>query len=322
LVITDGNNGLNYLIKYFNNTTGIITARPLTVTPVDPVLVINKCDPLPVIKFNYSGTITGDIISCSVTVLRDKDNFAYVANSTVSAGKYYTNPVLCNSNYTFTSLTPGILYVNPSGPGTRAVKPVLNCVQKLSGTGLNYVANFSYKNDNSADVYIPVGVNNLLSGNYAPKDAQPVLFKSGGGSFNVNFDGKTLTWTVASTEENHKVSMAANANSSSTKCGATAKSAMVTAPDTIMESVKSEVLPIDLIAYPNPVTDIVNISMQGIENYETVKVYDFSGKSQPVTFRAKNADLLEIDMSALSPGRYFVSIGFKTTYKTFTVIKL
>jgi hypothetical protein len=62
--------------------------------------------------------------------------------------------------------------------------------------------------------------------------------------------------------------------------------------------------------------------MQGIENYETVRVYDFSGKSQPVTFRTRNADLLEIDMSALSPGRYFINLGFKTTYKIFTVIKL
>ena len=106
------------------------------------------------------------------------------------------------------------------GPGTHPVKPILNCVQKLfDGPGLNYIANFEYKNDNNADVYIPVGVNNKLLGNYEPKDAQPVLFKSGGGFFSVNFDGNKLSWSVSSREEDHNASMAANANSSSTKCG-------------------------------------------------------------------------------------------------------
>ena len=48
-----------------------------------------------------------------------------------------------------------------------AIRPILKCVQKLSdGPGLNYIANFEYKNENNADVYIPIGSNNQLMGNY------------------------------------------------------------------------------------------------------------------------------------------------------------
>jgi hypothetical protein len=319
LVITDGNSGLNYSIMYINSSTGIITAKPLTVTPSIPVLYINERNPLPVITFNFSGAIAGDNISCSVTVLRDKDNVPYDMNSSNSAGKYFANPVLCNTNYSFASVTPGILYVNSNCHETHAVIPVLKCVMKLSdGPGLNYVANFEYKNDNNVDVYIPVGSNNKLLGNYGPANSQPVLFKAGGGSFSVNFDGKNLSWTVTSRDDEHNVTKSVTANSNSTKCGSQPKSAVAVQEDIIKES---DAQPLDLVAYPNPVTDRVNISMKGIESYSQIQVYDYSGKSQPVTNAVKGQDLVEIDMSALSPGTYFIKIVIDYTSRIFTVIK-
>ena len=145
------------------------------------------------------------------------------------------------------------------------------------------------------------------------------MFKSGGGIFSVNFDGNKLSWTVSSREEDHTASMAANANSSSTKCGSESKSAVaLTAPDIIKES---EALPVDLVAYPNPVTDRVNISLKGIESYDVIEVYNYSGKSQPVTIAIRNQDLVEIDMTSLSKGTYFIKVVINYTSRTFTVIK-
>jgi hypothetical protein len=112
--------------------------------------------------------------------------------------------------------------------------------------------------------------------------------------------------------------MAANANSSSTKCGPVTKSATIAAPDVIKQS---DVRPADLIAYPNPVTDKVTVSMKGIEAYELIQVYDQSGKSQTVTITVKNEDMVEIDMSALSRGTYFIRVAFKLNSRVFTVIK-
>jgi hypothetical protein len=319
LVIADGNGGLNYTINYITNNMGVITAKLLTLTPANPVLSINEGDPLPVMNFIYSGSVANDVISCSVTVLRDKDNVPYNIYSTESAGRYSTRPVLCNSNYSFASITPGVLYVNPYGPGTHPVKPILNCVEKLfDGPGLNYIANFEYKNDNSEDIYIPVGVNNQLLGNYDPNDVQPVLFRSGGGFFSVRFDGNKLSWTVSSRDEDHNASMAANANSSSTKCGPQTKSATLAPPDVIKQSDAQQV---DLIAYPNPVTDKVTVSMKGIEAYELIQVLNYSGNSQAVTVTVRDEDKVEIDMSALSPGTYFIRVAMKDTFRVFTVIK-
>ena len=134
----------------------------------------------------------------------------------------------------------------------------------------------------------------------------------------MNFDGNKLSWTVASRDEEHKASMAANANSSSTKCGSPTKSAAIAPPDMIKQS---DAQPVDLIVYPNPVTDKVNISMKGIETYEIIQLYDFSGKTHTVPSMIRSEDLLEIDMSGLSPGTYFIRVVMKNTSRIFTVIK-
>jgi len=61
--------------------------------------------------------------------------------------------------------------------------------------------------------------------------------------------------------------------------------------------------------------------MKGIEAYEMIRIYDYSGKSQPVKSMIVNQDLIEIDMSALSPGTYFINVQIKYNSRKFTVIK-
>ena len=250
--------------------------------------------------------------------MRDPDGVAYNPASGSSAGSYIVTPVTVNSNYLFTVET-GTLHVNPYGPGTRAVKPVLNCIREI--TPGYFLANFEYKNENDVAVYIPVGADNLLSGSgidWEVSDEVPTMFVPGGGSFMVYFDGSELSWTVNSRDGDQKVSNAANANSSSTKCnGNNQKSATVAGEIEDEESL----IPIELLAYPNPVLEKVHLSMKGIENYRMIQLYDFAGRSFPITSIDKRTDNLEIDMAQLSAGHYVIRIVMEDSSRVVQIIK-
>ena len=173
-------------------------------------------------------------------------------------------------------------------------------------------------------VYIPLGEDNLLTGSgidWANSDPVPTFFEPGGGSFRVFFDGTDLSWTVSSKESDQKVRNAANANSSSTKCrgngnGNGTKSATV-ATDV------NEILPAqdELVAYPNPVGEKLYISMKDIEHYKMIVLYDFAGRSHPITSIDKRSDRLEIEMIHLSPGHYFIRIEMEDSTQVVPIIK-
>ena len=320
LVIDDNNGGNNYSVSYLDDYSGVITPKPLTVSPIDPFLYIKEGDPLPVFAFTYMGWIPGDAGNEGYTVLRDPDGAAYDPSSSSSAGTYTVTPVPSNGNYAF-AFEPGTLHVNPYGPGTRAVKPVLNCVEQI-GANL-YIANMEYKNDNDYDVYIPIDVDNVLSGggiSLIESDEgnhQPTMFKAGGGFLKVYFDGSHLSWIINSRDGDQKVSNAANANSSSTKCkGNDKKTASVFGSATV-----EELDPDYLNVYPNPVVDKVHITMKDIENYKMIQLYDFAGRSHPITSIDKRTDNLEIDMAQLSAGSYFIRIIMEDTSRVVQIIK-
>jgi hypothetical protein len=316
LVIDDGNAGNNYLVTYVDDHTGEITPRPVTVTPTDPVLYIWEKDPLPVVAFIYNGWITGDMGNDGYTVLRDSDGIPYDQSSSESAGLYTVTATPSNSNYLYT-LESGVLYVNPNNNNTKAVKPILNCVQELDDN--LYVAHFEYKNDNNTDIYIPVGPDNTLTGSGIDPESlnlQPTLFLSGGGSFDIFFDGSFISWEVSTLDKNQKVRKGANASSSSTKCTGNTKSASVSA------SAEATELDPDLLqVYPNPVTDKVHLTMKGIENYRQIRLYDFGGRSYPITSIDKRTDNLEIDMESLSAGHYMIQIVMEDRFRVVQIIK-
>jgi hypothetical protein len=58
LVVADGNGGGNYAITYVDNTTGVITAAPLTVTADDVSRLVNT--PNPPFSASYAGFVGGD----------------------------------------------------------------------------------------------------------------------------------------------------------------------------------------------------------------------------------------------------------------------
>ena len=76
-----------------------------------------------------------------------------------------------------------------------------------------------------------------------------------------------------------------------------------------------------LNVYPNPVVDKVHITMKDIENYKMIQLYDFTGRSHPITSIDKRTDNLEIDMSQLSAGSYFIRIIMEDTSRVVQIIK-
>jgi hypothetical protein len=316
-VLTSGADAGNYTANNAAVTNADITPREVSVIPETDFLYIKERESLPVFAFIYNGWISGDAGKDGFTVLRDSDGAAYNQSSDESAGTYTVTPTPFNSNYSFMVET-GILHVNPYGPGTRVVEPVLNCIRRIDTD--YYMANFEYYNNNDVAVYIPLGEDNYLSGSgidWDNSDPVPTMFESGGGSFRVFFDGSDLTWIVNSLDIDQKVSNAANANSSSTKCKGNPKS---TASFTESDALNG-MDPDQLVAYPNPVIDKVYLSLTGIENYKMIKLYDFAGRSHPITSIDKRTDRLEIDMADLPSGHYIISVVMEDSTRVVQLIK-
>ncbi len=284
---------------------------------MNPFLYINEGDPLPVFAFSYLGWIPGDVGNEAYTVLRNTDQAHMILHHPNLRVPIRLRPEPTNDNYIFTTET-GTLHVNPYGPGTRAVKPILNCIREIDTD--YYMANFEYRNDNDVAVYVPLGEDNVFAGSgvdWANSGVVPSMFESGGGSFVVFFDGSELSWVVNSRDGDQKVRNAANANSSSTKCKGNYKSASVTT------DVEEELLvhTDQLVAYPNPVVDWVSISMEDIEEYRMVTIFDLAGRSYPVTSIQKRADNLDIDMSDLPSGQYMIRLVLQESARVVQVIK-
>ncbi|MEA3461142.1 MAG: T9SS type A sorting domain-containing protein, partial [Bacteroidota bacterium] len=71
----------------------------------------------------------------------------------------------------------------------------------------------------------------------------------------------------------------------------------------------------------NPVIDKVHITMKDIENYKLIQLYDFTGRSFPITSIDKRTDNLEIDMAELSSGNYFIRIVMEDSARVVQIIK-
>jgi len=200
----------------------------------------------------------------------------------------------------------GTLYVNPNKQSTKSVKPKLICVEENFDPTIDYpfVAHFQYENGNAQDIYIPIGEENILIGVEGGFMAlnQPQLFKAGGGTFDVYFDGNKLIWKVTSIERTKRTAVASEASSSSARC--TSKKSFSQSDD-----LEDLLKPSDEITiYPNPAFDKATIVIDGdIENAELFLV-DVQGRINSIGITRLNSSTLELDLSAIKPGFYFVRV--------------
>jgi Divergent InlB B-repeat domain/YDG domain/Bacterial Ig-like domain (group 3) len=109
-VITDGNGGSNYVVTYVNDTTGVITAKPITVTAVSSTKV-------------YDGTATSSGIPGISPALVGSDTSGFIQafdNKNVGTGKTLTasgsvNDGNSGNNYavTFVANNTGVITARP-----------------------------------------------------------------------------------------------------------------------------------------------------------------------------------------------------------------
>ncbi len=69
----------------------------------------------------------------------------------------------------------------------------------------------------------------------------------------------------------------------------------------------------ELTVYPNPVNDILHVQGQSIKAGEQVRIFSADGKVWR-QIRTMTADRLEIDLSTLAAGHYFVELGARWAY--------
>ena len=115
-VVSDGNSGNNYSVSFVNNTTGVITARAITVTADNQLKYINESDPVLTYHISAGTLAAGDAFSGTLT-----REFGLVPGFDVIPGNYaiLQGTLTLGGNYNLT-FVPGILTV---AVRTYAVEP-------------------------------------------------------------------------------------------------------------------------------------------------------------------------------------------------------
>ncbi len=318
-ITLSGGSALNYTLR---NVAGILNVSPAALTVQANDAGISTGDNLPV----FTSTITG---------------FKNGESNTIIGGPLYTvNPVFVNSlpgtysvtpyglqltfqnNYAITYLS-GTLYVNDKSG--KNVVPKLDCVEPLTNdpSGLPYAAHFSYNNPNSTLVYVPIGINNVIttSGKYSGQ--QPTVFQPGSGQFKIYFDGSKMTWTLTTYNGNHNSSVAAVASSTSSKCSSGTGTLQTGVQYGMSAEAPAETIDPASAVYPNPAQDMVTIYIKdGFLSAKNIQIVDAYGKVYPVSGKKISDHSLQVDMSRLSRGMYFICVLVDNEFKVFRVLKM
>ena len=306
----------NFEIRYGLGHFKILPV-PLSVQAKDTFMY--QGDPLPIFTSTVKGLKNRDTL---------KSGPAYTLNPVYSgnAGTYAivpSNVVLDCPECYITTYTPGTLYVDPKGKNAKNLKPYLVCVDTLVNdpSGLKYIATFGCNNDNPTVVYVPVGVNNNLSGEGAATavGTLPVYFQPGGSNtFQIKFNGKKITWTVKTYYVNQKTAVAQDASSTSSRCK---KSTSAITSTTMLSAESTEA---KATVSPNPTKGKFIISIdKGTITGKDVYVLDTRGRLYTSTINSLSPRSLEVTLPAdIASGFYFVRVKVGNGYQVFKVLKL
>ena len=192
-------------------------------------------------------------------------------------------------------------------------------------SGLPYAAHFSYNNPNATVLYVPIGNNNKIttSGRYSGQ--QPTVFNVGSGQFKIYFDGTKMTWTLTTYNGNHNTSVAAVASSTSSKCSSGTGTAQVGIQSSVNGGSTTEVSTSDPAAtvYPNPTRGLVTINLiNATMSSSDIQIVDTYGKVYKVIAKKYSDHSLQVDLSNLSSGMYFIRVIADNEFKIFHVVKM
>jgi len=298
----------NYNITY---VPGALTVSKAPFNAAIGTYVIFQNDPLPNIQVVKTGLVNGDAAT-----------FTVQHQYTGSAGVYPLVPQATAFakvlNYD-TTHTDGLLYVNPKGPGAKKLRPGLDCVQETPGALYPFIAHFIIVNDNPTPVYVAIGPDNRISSTGSfDASAQPIIFMPGTTRFSVPFDGVKLSYELKTYETNKKTSVASVASSTSGRCSNT----FIT---TARMAAAAE--PLDggaaIQAFPNPAGSRLRITLRDAQLLgATLELVDDVGRTRRLTGKPLSPGSLELDVSSLKRGAYFIRVPTSEGVQVTRFIKL
>lgn len=294
----------NYKITSYGSNHSILRIVPaeliLTISPSNIIIgqggTVNLSFEFGPFAYNDNKTI---VFPDDVTYyFIDIDGNKYT--NTSLPGAYYIK-IVEPKNYTIIS-NEVLLFINPLD-SSKKIRTYADCVSyDLNAIGsLKYTVVYRYENDNDYPVYVNEGEENKLTGtSFSGK--LPTVFMPGDGTFEIKFDGNQLVWSLTTFDGTHKSSVSSASTVGSGKC------------DAKLDGAYS--------IYPNPVTTILNVKQNVVENNVSVLVLNMYGFvvinagtfTQPFSTK-------EINMSGLSTGIYIVRITSSTDVRTYNILK-
>jgi subtilisin family serine protease len=315
--------------NYFGSVSAFLTINPISTTLTAGTYVAGLGLPLPEFSVEFGEAAPGDDAS-SLTSLEfvispqgsDPDTPGFF--EIIPVGVYDITPVATSPNYIFTPIN-GVLYVNPAGPGTEQVTVQFICTETIEGADndtYGAVAYFFYNNPNTANVYLPYGPDNQITGGLHDNSDQPILFSNPGNIVAIPYDGEEIVWEITSflADGTQASSIAVSTNdecetpkANSGSDGKPGKPDKGESAD--LESSES------LLLYPNPSTGKVYIQLNGHSvSAQNVVVFDNMGKQYKADVSFASDQKLEIDLSAVSAGLYTVRIVLENDIQTIRVV--
>ena len=225
------------------------------------------------------------------------------------------------NNYDITYL-PGTVYVDPKDNNTKNIVPSLDCVTPLVNDpdGFTYMANFSWSNPNSVTVSVPQTDSKITGSTGAVWDLNnlpPNVFPPGTGKYKLRFNGIKITWSVISFNgaQGHSSSSSSDASSTSTgKC-----------PKLITQRVSDVQESTTLVkagVYPNPAHNKATLFLGTDEvSLKDIRIIDLDGRVFPVSLRNSSTQTVELDLTSLQRGMYFIKVDIKGQTKLFKIEK-
>jgi hypothetical protein len=226
-------------------------------------------------------------------------------------------------NYTINlPYLPGTLFVDPMDNSTKNVIPSLDCVTPLVGDpdGYTYVAHFAWSNPNSIAVSVPLGDSNKIVGSTSSArwDVQPpTVFAPGTGKFNVRFNGIKISWrlTTFNGSQGHATSATSDASSTSNGKCPTFTTKRVSDVQESTSLVKAGV-------YPNPAHNKATLFVGTDDvSLKDIRIIDLDGRVFPVSLRNSSTQTVELDLTSLQRGMYFIKVDIKGQTKLFKIEK-
>lgn len=321
-MITGLSAGNQYIIPaaFTNNNfditygVGKLTILPAPVTVEAKDTFIFEGNPLPAFYSVVTGLMPSDTPVVSYTL-----NPAYNG----VAGVYSIVPSLSSfaniSNYLINYI-PGTLYVNPAKKAKK-LRPYLDCVQQLTST--SFIAHYYCVNDNATALYIPVGVNNNITGSGKFDASQlPVIFLPDTTRFDVPFDGNDMVWQLTSYSSNKRTSTTSDASSTSGRCSGNYSLRQISTSNTDSLNLQKEVEN-DVTVYPNPTINKMIVEIKnGTIMRKGLTLFDANGKLRTIKISKWISDHeFELDLSLLNRGVYFLRIKIDSGYKSVRIVK-